>query len=137
MWLPNDIMTIWKRWQIKSNKANLILKITLQKKRKIKKPAWHSPEIGTLNLSIEYSENYWKTIIIKKMTYCFWVCNSYKLILFKQLLWTQTTVEQYNVPKLSLSIRTMLSYCKDSLYGSFEDVSCCHTNYTTFLQLPH
>ena len=29
-----------------------------KKKEKKKKPAWHSPEIGPLNLSIEYSEYY-------------------------------------------------------------------------------
>ena len=40
------------------------------KKKRKKKPAWHSPEIGTMNLSIEYSEYYCKTVI-KKMTYCF------------------------------------------------------------------
>ena len=29
-----------------------------RKKERKKKPAWHSPEIGTMNLSIEYSEYY-------------------------------------------------------------------------------
>ena len=29
-----------------------------KKKKEKKKPEWHSPEIGTLNLSIEYSEYY-------------------------------------------------------------------------------
>lgn len=29
-----------------------------KKKGRKKKPAWHSPEIGTMNLSIEYSECY-------------------------------------------------------------------------------
>ena len=29
-----------------------------KKKERKKKPAWHSPEIGTMNLSIEYSEYY-------------------------------------------------------------------------------
>ena len=29
-----------------------------KKKEREKNPAWHSPEIGTMNLSIEYSDYY-------------------------------------------------------------------------------